>query len=364
METKTISSVGNLVKMLGSCLFAAVMIKLPAIFPNLIDESDFYLKLTSFVVFTGIGLYLLVSSGLDKKQSYLWAALVYILPLLVVLFLPKVGEKTYTIHLVILHAALLLWCLLGMIFIGWDRSVGKRMDYIRYNGDLVVLSSLFFLASGLFTAITFGLFGAMGFHIEEFYMQNIALMGAVCIPIVATWVIKNHGMITNKLAPLIANIFSPIVLGMLLIFLISLPFSDKDPFNDRNFLITFNALLLGVMALIVFTVSETSRNKKQQFNKVVLSLLSIAALIIDVVALAAIVFRLSEYGFTPNRTAALGANILLFVHLSWIAVTLIRTTLRREDIGQVETTVARYLPVYTLWTLFVIVGFPLIFGVK
>jgi uncharacterized membrane protein len=185
----------------------------------------------------------------------------------------------------------------------------------------------------------------------------------VSAPIVATYVIRNHSNITNKIAPIIANIFSPLVLLMLLIFLISLPFSTRNPYNDREFLLIFNLLLIGVMVLIVFAISETSRNKKQQFGKVVLTLMSIAALIINTVALSAIVYRLGEYGFTPNRTAVLGANILLFVHLILIAVRLFQTSFQKKDIELVENTVSSFLPIYAAWTILVLIGFPLIFGV-
>lgn len=363
MRTELTSATKSLLILIGTCVWTSVLIKLPVLLPNVLDETEFYLKNTSFVVFFGMSVYLLLTEKWVKKQHFIGFALILAIPIVYLNLLPRANNNNDTMTLVLMHTALLLWCLYGFIFIGLDRSVAKRLDYIRFNGDLIVVTALFFLAGGLFSVITMSLFNVIGFRIEEFYFSVIGACGAVCIPIVATWVIKNHSLVTNKLAPIIANIFSPLVLFMLLIFLISLPFSEKNPFSDRNFLIAFNALLLGVMAIIVFALSETSKNKNQQFNKVVLSLMSIAALIINSVALAAIIFRLSEYGFTPNRTAALGSNLLLFVHLIWITVSLFRATFRKQELELVEITVARYLPVYVLWTLFVLIGFPLLFGV-
>jgi hypothetical protein len=71
-------------------------------------------------------------------------------------------------------------------------------------------------------------------------------------------------------------------------------------------------MLIGVMGIIVFSISETSINRRQKFNELVLFILSIITLIIDLVALSAIFYRLSEYGVTPNRLAVLGSNILIF----------------------------------------------------
>ena len=237
------------------------------------------------------------------------------------------------------------------------------MEFIRYNGDLVVLTTIILIAGGAFSGITVGLFSLIGWQIEKFYIEFIAIWGLVSAPIVATYIIKNHAMVTNKIAPIIANIFSPLVLLMLVIYLVSIPFSGKDPFNDREFLLVFNMLLLGVMAIIIFSVSETSKSQKQSFNKVILFLMASAAMIINLVALSAIIYRLGEYGFTPNRMAVLGSNLVLFVHLAWITVKLFQVSFKSKDIDEVENAVAKYLPVYAIWTAIVVFTFPLIFGV-
>ncbi|MDK2841634.1 MAG: hypothetical protein PWQ17_1139 [Anaerophaga sp.] len=87
-------------------------------------------------------------------------------------------------------------------------------------------------------------------------------------------------------------------------------------------------------------------------------------LIVDLIALSAIVYRLGEYGFSPNRTAVLGSNLLIFANLVWIMIELYRVCCKGDDIKKVELIIARYLPVYALWTILVIFGFPLIFGMK
>jgi hypothetical protein len=118
------------------------------------------------------------------------------------------------------------------------------------------------------------------------------------------------------------------------------------------------------MAIIVFSVSETSEGEKQKFSELTLLVLSIITLIVDLIALSAIVYRLGEYGFSPNRTAVLGSNLLIFGNLVWIMIELYRVCCKGDDIKKVELIIARYLPVYALWTIFVTFGFPLIFGMK
>ena len=169
---------------------------------------------------------------------------------------------------------------------------------------------------------------------------------------------------TDKIAPIIANIFSPLVLITLISFLIAFAISGKDPYNDRDFLLIFNIVLFGVMAIIVFSISETSIKRKQKFNEMILLILSIVTIITDLVALSAIFYRLAEYGITPNRLAVLGSNILIFINLVLIMIDLYKINFRKTSIEKVGLTISKYLPVYLIWTLIVTFGFPFIFGMK
>jgi hypothetical protein len=220
------------------------------------------------------------------------------------------------------------------------------------------------IAGGILTGITIGLFDAIGINIENFYMKNVVIVGAVSVPIVATYILRNYTVLTNKIAPVIAAIFSPLVLLTAVVFLVALAVSGKDPYSDRDFLLMFNLMLLGVMAVIVFSISETSVEAKQKFNERVLFTLSIITVIIDLIALSAIFYRLGAFGITPNRLAVLGSNILVLGNLVLIIIDLYKVNFRKVSIREVELTIAKYLPVYLVWILFVIIGFPLIFGLK
>jgi hypothetical protein len=123
-------------------------------------------------------------------------------------------------------------------------------------------------------------------------------------------------------------------------------------------------MLLGVMAIIVFSISETSINRKQKFIEVILIILSIITTIIDLIALSAIFYRLIEYGISPNKLAVFGSNILILVNLVLIVIDLYKTIFKEMTIEKVEITISKYIPVYIIWILIVIFGFPLIFGMK
>jgi len=258
-----------------------------------------------------------------------------------------------------------MWSIFGLVYIDFNLNDKiKRIEFIRFNGDLAILMATIGIAGGILTGITIGLFDAISINIENFYMKNVAIVGAVSVPIVATYITKNYAVLTNKIAPIIANIFSPLVLLTAIIFLVALAISGKNPYSDREFLLMFNLMLLGVMAVIIFSISETSTTRKQKFSEMILFILSIIKVIIELIALSAIFYRLGTFGITPNRLAVLGSNILILGNLALLIIDLYKVNFKNAMIKQVELTVAKYIPVYLIWILFVIFGFPLIFGIN
>jgi hypothetical protein len=150
---------------------------------------------------------------------------------------------------------------------------------------------------------------------------------------------------------------------MLFIYLISIVYLGKDPYNDRDFLLIFNILLIGVMALIFFSVAESSNKEKSNYETWILFLLSLLSIIISLIALSAILFRINEWGLTPNRTAVLGTNLLILCHIIMVNLKLFRVLTKKADSIEIGNEIAKYLPVYFIWTIIVVFIFPLIFGV-
>jgi len=357
------SSLTDILIMLLSCFITGFLIKTPYIF-NIKVMDIFYAKNAGIIVFFGLTLFTLSINRVTDFKRLLQVFLTFLILTVYVNLLPSVTDSD-SINLVYIHVPLLMWAIFGIVYIGFDFTEReKRIGFIRYNGDLAILIALIAISGGILTGITIGLFDAIGISIENFYMENVAIIGAVSVPIVATFIIKYYPSLTNKIAPVIASIFSPLVLITAIVFLVALTISGKDPYSDRDFLIIFNAMLLGVMAVIVFSISETSTHGKEKFKEMILFLLSIITVIIDLIALSAIFYRLGTFGITPNRLAVLGSNILVLGNLILIIIDLYKVNFRKILISQVELTIAKYLPVYLVWTLFVIFVFPLIFGMQ
>ena len=210
-----------------------------------------------------------------------------------------------------IHLPLFLWCILGFAFVGGSLSnYEKRLGFLRYNGNLAVMTTVILIAGGILTGATIGLFELIDLNIKKFYFENVVIFAAAALPIVGTYLTETNPQIVNKVSPVIAKIFSPLVLITLIAYLVSHYYFRKDLYNDREFLLTFNALLVGVMAIILFSVAGTSRPAKNYVETFILFLLSVLTVIVNGIALSAILFRISEWGLTPNRVAVLGGKYI------------------------------------------------------
>lgn len=349
----------DLIVVIFLSLATGLLIKLPDIFTQ-IDPEFFFPQNLAIILFNGLILYTFWQNRIFNHKRILgYAALVLIL-LIFVNLLP--GTKGDSVNLAFIHVPLFLWCLFGLTYISFDhKNIGSRIEFIRFNGELLIMSGLLLIAGVLLTGITVGLFSVINMNIEEFYMQNVAVFGGAAAPIVAFYLTKIYPNITSRIAPVIARIFAPCVLITLIVYLVSILFSDASITQDRELLAIFNLLLLAVMAIIVFSVTELNRSKEKNINVLILFALAVFAVIINSIALYAIITRIAE-GITPNRTAVLLSNILIFSNLILVTKDLYFSYYKIERIESVERTVAKYLTVYCGYTVFMIYIFPIIFG--
>lgn len=324
-----------------------------------VDDEWFYPRFLPFLVLGGLVLYFLVNQAAPRKL--LFQGLGALAVLLAVLLLLPDNTASDSITMALIHMPFVLLSLLGYVYGGGQwRHIGRRIGYIRFGGEMLIFVALILAGGGVLTALTLGLFGLIGIRLEEWFFEYVVLWGAMSAPLVATWVWDQVMNRESKLAPVIANVFSPLFLLMTVAYLLALLSEQRSPFNDREFLIVFNALLVTVWAITVFSVTGRGEKPSRLLDLTNLSLVAVT-LVIDAVALTAILYRTFEFGITPNRFAVTGANLLIFVHLVWIFVEYVKALRGAGSAEVIRTTIARYLPVYTGWSLFVVIVLPLVF---
>jgi hypothetical protein len=312
-----------------------------------------------FGVLPFIAAYFVFNNAPKKNVIYILASL-FIISIIYLNMLPL--EHKDSIILAYLHLPIFLWGLLGLAFTGNEYGIGStRLAYLKFNGEFCVLYASMAISGMLLTALTMQLFIFVGMDISEFYFKNVVLFGAAALTVVTTYLVSMNLRLTKNIAPYIAKIFSPLVLATLLVYIITVIWVGKNPFLDRNFLISFNGILLCVLAVTIFSITESSTDEKKSISDYINFALVVLVLIIDSVALSAIVFRLSSYGITPNRLAALGINVLVWANLIWIMISYMRFIQNKTGPSTVQDAVTKYLPVYGLWAAVVTFTFPLIF---
>jgi len=333
--------------------------------PNLtgINEESFFSKNIPLIIFPILSAYFIWIQKIEINKIW-FPIIATVISAIYVNLIPNYN-KSDSAMLVGIHLPLFLWSILGYAYIGAKlNDHPRKIEFLKFNGDLIIMCGIILLSCMVFTLITFGLFELINIKIEENYFRYFAIWWIAAIPMIASFLLQNNPQLINKVSPIIAKIFTPLVFINLFIYLTAVIYTGKYPYNDRNLLLVFNVLLIGVMALILFSVAEAGKNNKGLFTLYILFGLSFLTIIINSIALSAISFRILQYGMTPNRIAVLGGNILIFIHLLMVSYKLFKSVRNKAKIEEVETSIAQFLPIYSIWTAIIVFILPFIFHYK
>lgn len=283
-------------------------------------------------------------------------------------FAPEVayeGADSHTEILSVMHMPIALWLAVGVAYVGgqWRQS-GARMNFVRFTGELFIYFVLIALGGGVLTGVTLIMFEAIGYKVDWLAGQWIVPCGAMGAVLVGAWLVEAKQNVIENMAPVLTRLFTPLFTIVMLVFLITMAVTGRGISVEREVLIAFDLLLVLVLALLLYSVSARDPQAPPGAFDSLQLLLVLSALAVDGFALAAIGSRITEYGFTPNRTAALGENILLLVNLAWSAWLSIQFLRGKGTFASLERWQTSYLPVFCIWAAFVVTLFPVIFGYR
>ncbi len=276
---------------------------------------------------------------------------------------PHVPEGSTEI-LTAIHLPIALWLAVGIAYAGhrW-RQGGGRMDFIRFTGELLIYYVLIAIGGGVLTAFMAMIFQVIGVDMEPFFEAWMPSMvvGAV---IVATWLVEAKQSVIENMAPVLTRLFTPLVTAVLLGFLATLLWTGRGINIERDALLAFDALLILVLALLLYSISARDAAKPAGAFDVLQVVLVASALAANAFALWAIAARITEWGLTPNRVAVLGVNVILLINLAWSAVLYVRFLRGSGSFSTLEKWQTDYLPVYGAWAALVVIVFPPLFGYR
>ena len=352
---------------LGLAIAAGLAVKVPALFGiALTPEAElpfFYAMNASLFVFPLLAVYFIWKRAPDGVKAFRLAlyfaagaffANIYPFP-----------DSSHTALLTVLHLPIALWLAVGFAHVrgAWFASTA-RMHFVRFSGELAINFVLIALGGGVLTGFTLLMFDAIGMDAAWFVAGWLIPCGAAAAVILGSWLVDSKQSAVGNLAPMLTRLFTPLFTILLLVFLATMAWTGSPIRMERELLIGFDLLLALVVALVLYAASARHpQAPPDSFDRLQLLLVA-SALAVDGLALWAIAARISEFGFTPNRMAALGENLILLVNLAWSAWLYARFLRHRGSFAALERWQIAYLPVYSAWAAFVVSVFPPLFGYR
>ena len=351
----------DLIVMIACAVAAAFAIKIPAAFGlSFDDDPGFYARNTSLFAFVPLAAYFVWRRGV--RPAVIGALAVLFAVGIVGANAYPLKDGAHTTVLTAIHLPLALWLVVGAAYVGGDwRSERRRMDFIRFTGECFIYFVLIALGGGVLSAFTVGTFNAIGIHAEEFVSLWLLPCGAMAAVIVAAWLVEAKQSVIENMAPVLTRVFTPLFVLVLLAFVVGIIWTGNGIDIERDVLILFDLLLVVVLGLLLYGISARQPGAHRGlFDRLQLALV-VTALVIDVLVLLAITARITGFGFTPNKTAALGENLILLTNLGWSAWLLLGFLRDRMAFARLERWQTGYLTVYAVWAWIVVLAFPVIF---
>jgi hypothetical protein len=349
-------------EMLGFALGAAIAIQLARLaagFPS--DEPSWLLRNISLFVLPFLAGYFSRRRGLERRKV-LATALPFAVAAVVVNVYPfTAGGPTEL--LVAAHLPVAMWFAVAYPYTGGAiRSHERRMDFVRFTGEWFIYYVLIALGGGVLVALASFVLEPTGVVDPEQMIEWILPSGAAGAVVVAAWLVESKQRVVENMAPVLTMVFTPLFALMLTIASVVYLATGLGGAFDRELIGVFDALLVVVFGLVLYGVSARETTRPPGWMDRMQLVTVLAALLLDLVVLGAMLSRIGELGFTPNRTAALGLNLVLMINLIGTAWVSARFLSGRGTFHRTEQWQTAYLPIFALWAAAVVVLLPPVFS--
>lgn len=354
----------------GIALGAAIAVKLPALFgvtPG--NDPGFYALNIGLLVLPFLAAYV-VWSRRPAMRIVVVVAAAFAGTALVLNLYPFAADGM-TMILAAGHALVVLWLGVGLVSAGssW-RSDNARMDFIRFTGEWFVYFVLIALGGAVLVGLTMAVFAAVGVDASIAVLEWLVPCGAAGAVVVAAALVDAKQSVIENIAPVLTRLFTPLFTAMLLALIVAAIVQwnlvdagdDVSFLGSRDLLIIFDVVLVVVLALLLYSLSARDPNRPAGWFERLQLVMVTSALVVDAIVLIAMLARIGAFGFSANKVASLGLNLLLLVNLAWSAWLLLRIVRRKVAPAHLERWQTGYLPVYLVWAVIVVVAFPPLFG--
>ncbi len=345
----------------GFAVGAAVAIQIARLVADIPDEEPnwFFRNLGLFVLPFLAG-YFAQRRQLDTR-SRLLAAVPFALSALAINVYPWDADSN-TEMLAALHLPVVLWFVVAYPYMGGTvSSHDRRMDFVRFTGEWFIYYVLIALGGGVLIGLMAAILEPAGVDVER-VIEWVLPSGAAGAVLVAAWLVEAKQRVVENMAPVLTMLFTPLFAVMLAVAVVAYAVTGLGDAFDRDLVSVFDALLVVVLALVLYGMSARDPSTSPSWMDGIQLVAVVSALVLDLMVLGSMIARIGDLGFTPNRTAALGLNLVLLVNLAGAAWLSARFLTRRSRLHRLERWQTSYLPVFAVWAAAVVVVVPLLFG--
>ncbi|HET7854854.1 MAG TPA: permease prefix domain 1-containing protein [Gaiellaceae bacterium] len=352
---------GGWVEPLAFAVAAALVIqiaRLAAGFPD--EEPSWFFRNLSLLVLPFLAGYFARRRELDVRGWALTLAPFALGALVINLYPWDADSDTETIAA--LHLPVALWFAVAYPYMGGTiRSHERRMDFVRFTGEWFIYYVLIALGGGVLMGLTAAILEPTGVDVDQIAAWVLP-SGAAGAVIVAAWLVEWKQRVIENMAPVLTMLFTPLFALMLAGAAVVYAATGLGDAFDRDLVSVFDALLVVVLGLVLYGMSAREPSTSPDWMDRIQLVAVVSALVLDLMVLGTMIARIGDLGFTPNRTAAVGLNLVLLVNLAGAAWLSARFLTRRSTLHRLERWQTAYLPVFALWAAAVVVVLPPLFA--
>lgn len=284
----------------------------------------------------------------------------------------KVYSQFYYIKYI--FSVIIFFIIIALSYNGFQVLNSKTIsEFFTFSADISIFAALI---TGVVSTV-FGIFIAIVLYLiqdiiqsldEKVIIKLIVLSISFLSSIFPFLVYIVYKKMKTNISIYLSRILMPFSLLFIFILLLLLLMPDIRPYDNRVTFVLYN-IMLAVIVLNMFFVRVDY--KSSIFTKALYIVLPIVAILFDILVLTSSLYRLAEYGITPNKITLVGTNLVMLGNLVFITFFNIKSILNifknNEDIKDIknitigDTKNVLYIYVYAAWAFIVCFIMPLFY---
>lgn len=273
-----------------------------------------------------------------------------------------------------IFSVIIFFIIIALSYNGFQVLNSKTIsEFFTFSADISIFAALI---TGVVSTV-FGIFIAIVLYLiqdiirsldEKVIIKLILLSISFLSSIFPFLVYIVYRKMKTNISIYLSRILMPFSLLFIFILLILLLMPDIRPYDNRVTFILYN-IMLAVIVLNMFFVRVDY--KSSIFTKALYIVLPIVAILFDILVLTSSLYRLAEYGITPNKITLVGTNLVMLGNLVFITFFNIKSILNifknNEDIKDIKNITigdsksVLYIYVYAAWAFIVCFIMPLFY---